>query len=98
MPAYAPAAITADLRGVWNWDRKVFAGLFAEASSSRRSLTPGIDPMAAYVNLGLTGEYCISPGWTVWVEGGNLIGMAIERMPGFIEKGPYATLGFSLTL
>lgn len=98
VPAYAPAAITADLRGVWNWDRKVFAGLFAEASSSRRSLTPGIDPMAAYVNLGLTGEYCISPGWTVWVEGGNLIGMAIERMPGFIEKGPYATLGFSLTL
>ena len=35
---------------------------------------------------------------TAWAQAGNLLGMAIERAPGYIEKSPYLTVGFSLKL
>ena len=49
-----------------------------------------------YINQGLEGEYRIDSRWTVWAEAGNLLGMAIERAPGYIEKGPYVTVGLTL--
>ena len=96
--AFAPAAFTADVRGTWNWDRKIFAGAFVEAATARKSLLVGGVPMPGYANVGLTGEYRFDPHWGVWIEGANLLGMAIERFPGYIEKGPYVTLGISLKL
>ena len=96
--AFAPAAFTADVRGTYNWDRKFFVGAFVEATSSRRSLSAGTDPIRGYANVGLNAEYRINRNLGVWLEGGNLLGMAIERMPGFVEKSPYVTLGVTLKL
>jgi len=96
--AFAPSAFTADVRGIWNWDKKVFAGAFVEAASTRKSLREDIASIAGYANVGLTGEYRINRSWGVWAEAGNLLGMAIERMPGYVEKGPYFTVGLSLKL
>ena len=36
--------------------------------------------------------------WGVWLHAGNLACMKIERHPGYVEKGPYFTLGLSLSL
>ena len=96
--AFAPAAFTADVRGTWNWQQKIFAGLFVEAATARKSMTPDVASIAGYANVGLTGEYRIDRNWSVWAEAGNLLGMAIERMPGYVVKGPYFTLGFGLRL
>lgn len=96
--AFAPAAFTADVRGTWNWDRKIFAGAFVEAASSRKSTSADVAAIPGYANVGLTGEYRFGRYFGVWAEGGNLLGMAIERIPGLVEKGPYFTLGISLKL
>ena len=96
--AYAPPAFTGELRGRYNWDKRIWAGGFIEAASGRMSLNKDDAWMAGYANVGLTGEYRIDNRWTVWGEAGNLLGMAIERAPGFIEKGPYLTVGLSLKL
>jgi hypothetical protein len=95
-PGFSPSALTADLRGVYNWDRQVYAGLFVQAASLRKSLGGVYEDIPGYANVGLTGEYRINGRWTAWAEAGNLLGMAIERMPGYIEKSPYLTVGFSL--
>ena len=96
--AYAPPAFTADVRGRYNWDNRIWAGAFVEAASGRMSLATDGAWIAGYANVGLTGEYRIDDRWTVWGEAGNLLGMAIERAPGFIEKGPYLTVGLSLKM
>ena len=96
--AYAPPAFTADVRGRYNWEQRIWAGAFVEAASGRMSLAKDGAWIAGYANVGLTGEYRIDYRWTAWAEAGNLLGMAIERAPGFIEKGPYLTVGLSLKM
>jgi len=86
------------VRGRYNWDKRIWAGAFVEAASGRMSLAKDGAWIAGYANVGLTGEYRIDDRWTVWGEAGNLLGMAIERAPGFVEKGPYLTVGLSLKL
>ena len=96
--AYAPAAFTADLRGTYNWQKRIYAGAYLQASSARRSMTDKWLDIAGYADFGLLGEYRLDRRWTVWAQAGNLFGMAIERIPGNIEKSPFLTLGFSLKL
>ena len=94
--AFAPPAFVGELRGRYNWENRTWAGLFVEAQSSRLSLASDGVWIPWFANLGLTFEYRIDARWTFWAEAGNLLGMAIERAPGFIEKGQYGTVGFSL--
>ena len=96
--AFAPPAFVGELRGRYNWENRTWAGLFVEAQSSRLSLASDGVWIPWFANLGLTFEYRIDARWTFWAEAGNLLGMAIERAPGFIEKGPYGTIGFSFKL
>lgn len=96
--AFAPPAFVGELRGRYNWENRTWAGLFVEAQSSRLSLASDGVWIPWFANLGLTFEYRIDAHWTFWAEAGNLLGMAIERAPGFIEKGQYGTVGFSLKL
>ena len=102
MPAdvavYAPPAFTADVRGRYNWQNRIWAGAFVEAASSREPTLASDKTIPGYVNLGLTGELHLNRRWGVWLEGGNLLGMDIERLPGYIERGPYVTAGLTLTL
>ncbi|MBR5725088.1 MAG: hypothetical protein IKX62_06945 [Bacteroidales bacterium] len=96
--AFSPPAFTADLRGEYTWLRQVSAGAFLEAASSRLLIGGGGEKIPGYVNLGLTGEWRIDSRWSAWAEAGNLLGMAIERMPGFVEKAPSLTVGMSFKL
>lgn len=97
-PGFSPSALTIDLRALYNWEQRVRAGLFLQSASLRKSLGGVYEDIPGYANLGLTGEWRLDTRWTAWAEAGNLLGMAIERMPGYIEKSPYLTLGFSLKL
>ena len=96
--ALAPPAFTADVRGSYNWQRRVYVGAFVEAASGRRALITGLDPVPGYADFGLTGEYRLNARLGFWAEGGNLLGMDIERLPGYIERGPRFTVGLTLKL
>jgi hypothetical protein len=104
MLGFAPPAFTADVRGSYNWQHRIFAGGFVEAASARQGFYDAFHvgaapkPIPGYVNLGLTGEYRLDGRWGVWAEAGNLLGMDIQRVPGCIERGPYFTLGLTLKL
>lgn len=96
--AFAPPALTGEMRGRYNWDNRFWLGLFVEAQTSRLSLIGDGAWIRWFVNPGLTAEYRFDARWSFWAEAGNLAGMAIERAPGFVEKGPYGTIGFSFKL
>lgn len=93
---YTPASFCGTLTMRYNWNRRIYAGISAEGRSAMASPTGNNVP--AYVDLGLNLEYKLNGRWGVWAKGGNLAGMKIQRVPGFEEKGPYATVGFSLVL
>lgn len=95
--AFAPPAFTADFRGVYNWQRRVYAGAFLRIASARNR-TDGDGRMAGYADFGLSGEVRVSRSLGAWLEAGNLFGMAVERAPGFIEKSPWISVGVSLKL
>ena len=96
--ALAPPAFTADVRGSYNWQRRVYVGAFVEAATGREPLAFGVDSLPGYADFGLTGEYRLNRRLGFWAEAGNLLGMDIERLPGYIESGPRFTVGLTLKL
>ena len=88
-------AVTADVRGRYNWNRRIFAGASVEAASRRYS---AFCPVKGYVNLSLEGEYRFNRRTAAWARIGNLLGMEISRSPLHMEKGPYFTLGLAFGL
>ncbi len=95
---YEPAMFSGELRLTYNWMKRVFAGLAVQGASSRSAAASELPDIRGYVDLGLYGEYRIDRMLGVWAHAGNLACMKIERHPGYVEKGPYLTVGLSLSL
>lgn len=100
--AFLPAMLSGDIRGVYNWNKRIYAGLWVDASMKRTFLgNPGSacsGNIPGYVNLGLDLEYKLSRRLGLWLQGGNLMGMAIEKVPGVVEKSPYFTAGITFKI
>ena len=96
---FAPAMLKGDFELTYNWDRRIWAGLSLEASSSRQAMgMPGVESVPSYLDLGVNAEYKLNSRTGVWMKAGNLLFQKIQRIPTIVEKGPYITLGISLSL
>lgn len=93
--AFAPAAVRGSVSGSYNWLKRVYAGVMADFSSARTSLNPAFSDLAWWCDLGLYSEYRFNKAWGAYLRLGNLLGMRIEKQPGFVEKDPYLTVGFT---
>ena len=82
----------------YNWLERIYASVFLDAAS-RRSDPSGVLPeVPSYADLGIGADYRVSRMLSVWGRAGNLLGMEIQRCPGFVERGLYFTLGLSLKI
>lgn len=95
VPFLKPAAFTGDLAVEYNWKSRVYAGVDCSFSTARAGTLYSVP---WYADLGVYGEYFVSRRFSVWVRGGNLLGMTIQRSPLYAEKGVYFTLGICLNL
>ena len=88
---------------VYNWNRRVFAGLSAEWMSARE----GEDLYTSYssysdchvpgwIDLGVTAEFRMNNHFSLWAEGRNLLNQTVMRNFMIAEKGPYVTAGICL--
>ena len=109
--AFAPAALTADVRAEYNWMSRIYAGIGLNAATARRAWTsaPAAGDAAAqqvsaapdvrgYADLRIFGEYRFNSRLGAWLELGNLLGSDIERHPGYVVSGQYFTVGATLNL
>lgn len=95
---FEPAPYRVDFSATYNWNRRIYAGIWADAAGARRDLS-GVHPsILGYCDLGLSGEYRLDRRWGAWLKLGNLLGHKVEKTPGYSIKGPYFTLGFSLNI
>ena len=97
LPAvFAPASFTADAEVVYNWRKRLFAGVDCIFASSRRNGEGVTIPY--YADLGVYAEYAMNGKLSFWLRGGNLLNMEIQRNLLFAEKGINITGGICLNL
>ena len=88
---------------VYNWNRRVFAGVSAQWATARE----GKDFYVAFgnkfdchvpgwVDLGVTAEFRANNRFSLWAEGRNLLNQTVMRNFMVAEKGPYFTAGICL--
>lgn len=87
-----------DFRAVYNWNKRVYAGVTLQFVTDRSSIDPKFSKLQGYFSPGLYAEFKINRVWGVWAKGGNLLGQAVYDTPGYAVKGPYFTLGISCNL
>jgi hypothetical protein len=88
---------------VYNWNRRVFAGLNAEWATGREgkdfytSENNYFDcHVPGWVDLGVTAEFRVNNRFSLWAEGRNLLNQTVMRNFMISEKGPYVTAGVCL--
>jgi len=91
----SPAAFTGDVSATYNWNGRIYAGVNAEFATSRKNM---VVEVPWYVDLGVYAEYVINRKFSVWLRGGNLLNMKIQRNVLFAEKGVNFTAGICLNL
>ncbi|MBP5398272.1 MAG: hypothetical protein J6Y32_06600 [Bacteroidales bacterium] len=93
-----------DFRAVYNWKRRIFVGVSLDAQGGRLAVwkddaenqyMAGIRP---FWNLGAQLSYVISPEWTVWVKGENLLFQPVQRYVGYAQKGAWGSVGITLNI
>lgn len=91
-----PADFKAETSVVYNWNKRVYVGADCEFASNAKTLKSEVY-IPYYVDLGAFAEYVVNKKFSVWLRGGNLLDMEIQRNPLFAEKGINFTAGICLT-
>ena len=104
LPYFNLPPFVLDFRAVYNWKRRIFVGLSLDAQGGRlavgqdalgNSFSAGIHP---FWNLGAQLSYVISPEWTVWLKGENLLFQPVQRYVGYAQKGAWGSVGITLNI
>ena len=91
----SPAVLTGNASLLYDWNRRIYAGVDCRFSTSRASEIGFVMPW--YADAGVYAEYVVNSKISVWLRGGNLLNMEIQRSPLFAEKGINFTAGICLT-
>ena len=88
---------------VYNWNRRVFAGVSAQWATARegKNFYIAFDNkfdchVPGWVDLGVTAEFRANNRFSIWAEGRNLLNQTVMRNFMIVEKGPYFTAGICL--
>lgn len=105
---FMPASLTGDVSLRYNWKNRLYTGIECEFASARQRkygsaqseevMTYTKFRIPGYADLGLELEYILNRRFSLWIKGGNLLNMTIQRSLMYAEKGPYFTIGFCLNL
>lgn len=91
--------LSGELKGSYNWAKRIYAGLSVDGATARRSVVSGRELfMDGYVDLGVFAEYKVNTRWSLWVKGGNLLNQTIQLSPMHAENGISGTAGVSFCL
>lgn len=97
---FKPAALTGDMAFEYNFKKRIFAGMDCSFSTAREAFVAGFSEVCRlpwYADLGLYLEYAAGRRFSVWLRGGNLLNMNIQRNPLYAERGVNFTAGICLS-
>lgn len=85
-----------DVAFLYDWNSRINAGVDCNFATGRASAAGFKVP--GFADLGLYGEYAFNRKFSLWLRGGNLLNMEIQRNLLFAEKGINFTAGICLNL
>lgn len=95
----AESPFSGNLNVIWNYRRRIFAGVSLKAASDREILLPGVRTcISGYCDLGVYGEYRMNRKLSFYLKGGNLLNEGIQVVPFVVENGINITGGILLKL
>ena len=92
-----PSEWVADVSAVYNWNKRLYVGVDCNAASAGKTVDKAIY-VPYYVDLGAFAEFAVNKKISVWLRGGNLLNMEIQKNLLYAEKGINFTAGFCLNL
>ncbi len=96
---FAPSTISGSIKGGYNWNKRIYAGLSVDMGSARKALVGITTPkIPGFVNVGIWGEYKLNKKLSFWLNGDNLLNHDIRISPLISECGPSVIVGASLSL
>ena len=102
---FAPPGFSGRVDFRYNWKRRIFVGADCSFATARISSVPSAAQttwsevrIPGYADLGVTAEYAFTRKFSLWLRGGNLLNMTIQRTPLYSESGIYFTAGICLNL
>lgn len=95
MAYFSPAAFSGDIRAMYNWHGRIYAGADCDFSLARES---ALCSTAGYADLGMYVEIRAARLFSFWLRGGNLLNMTVQRTPMYAESGINFTAGICLNL
>ena len=97
--AYARPLLSADARFVYNWSKRIYAGLWCAANTARVNFSgDDDDTIPGWFDLGLYGRYRLNHKWSFWAQLGNLLGSEVRESAAYVRQGRYFTVGIGLNL
>lgn len=98
---FVPAALTGEVSLMYNWKKRVYAGIdcvFATARKGNVLRNDGVKDavIPGFADLGVSMEYRIDRKLSVWLRGGNLLNMDVQYNPLRAESGISGTVGVRL--
>lgn len=104
---FEPARFSGNISGRYNWNNRIFAGVCIDFASMRRGyIGPAFEvsgdaveaSVPGFADLGLSAEYKFNKKFSVWLAGGNLLNMTIQRIPLYPDSGISLNAGICLNL
>ncbi|MBR5403611.1 MAG: hypothetical protein IK113_05250 [Bacteroidales bacterium] len=92
---FAPAMFEGNAKVVYNWGRRIHAGVTFDGQTER---TAFLGSLPGYADLGLLGDIQMTTKLGLWLKVGNLLDQTVQRVPFYAEKGIYFTVGARLIL
>jgi hypothetical protein len=90
-----PSLLKGDVSALYDWHKRIYAGIDCEFATSRSSAAGCRIP--GYADLGVYAEYVMNRKLSFWLRGGHLLNMEIQRNLLFAEKGVNFTAGICLS-
>lgn len=92
---FAPAMFEGNAKVVYNWGRRIHAGVTFDGQTERTAV---LGSLPGYADLGLLGDIQMTTKLGLWLKVGNLLDQTVQRVPFYAEKGIYFTVGARLIL
>lgn len=91
----APAPLKGEVSLEYDWMKRINVGADCQFALSRSARNGFVVP--SYADLGIYAEYAVNRKLSLWIRGGNLLNMEIQKNLLYAEKGINFTAGVCLT-
>ena len=95
---FAPGVFSGYFKAEYIYKSRLAVGLDCSFSTAMRSYGEERLTVPGWFDLGLIADFSVTRRLSIWARSGNLIGMTIQKVPYYSEKGRWVTAGVKFIL